>query len=164
MKAKTKIIILLLISILSVEVMRAQSHRFNLQPIDSLPCVVQDSAYLYFPGSHKVFDNLYAKLTTLLSKGQQRINVLHIGGSHVQAGYLSGRMRSNLVNRGHVLRLERHEAPAVTRIQLFDHLRDVFFLRAKFGEVDRHADGMQERCIPTLLMALLAIFLLCRAI
>lgn len=98
MKAKTKILILLLISILSVEVVKAQSHRFNLQPIDSLPCVVQDSAYLYFPRSHKVFDNLYAKLTALLSKGKQRINVLHIGGSHVQAGYLSGRMRSNLIS------------------------------------------------------------------
>lgn len=97
MKAKTKINILLFISILSVAIVRAQSHRFNLQPIDSLPCVVQDSAYLYFPGSHKVFDRFYTKLTALLSKGQQRINVLHIGGSHVQAGHFSGRMRSNLV-------------------------------------------------------------------
>lgn len=98
MKTKAKRYIILLICVLFATNMMAQKHRFNLQPIDSIPCVVQDSAFLYFPGSHTVFDKLYAKLTAMLSKGQQRVNVLHIGGSHVQAGHFSGRMRSNLIS------------------------------------------------------------------
>ena len=53
-------------------------------------------------------------------------------------------MGSNLVNLGHVLCLERNKAPAVTWIQLFNQLRDIFFLRAEFCKVNRHADGMQE--------------------
>lgn len=79
--------------------MGAQHYRLNLQPIvsDSL-CVVEDSAYLYFPLNHEVFAPFYNKLNNHLRHGSGRINILHIGGSHVQAGYLSGRIRSNLIS------------------------------------------------------------------
>lgn len=61
-------------------------------------CVKTDMAHMIFPGSHDTFDALYKKLAKHLATGTNRINVLHIGGSHVQAGYLSGRLRDNVSN------------------------------------------------------------------
>lgn len=77
----------------------AQRYRINLQtiPVDSL-CIVEDSAYLYFPHNHDGITPFYKKMASHLRRGTGRINILHIGGSHVQAGYLSGRMRDNLIS------------------------------------------------------------------
>ena len=98
MKNRAYVFILLFVCILPNVALQAQKHRFNRQPVDSLPCVVQDSAYLYFPKGRNGIAPFYRKLTRLLSLGKGRVNVLHIGGSHVQAGYLSGRMRSNFIS------------------------------------------------------------------
>jgi len=42
------------------------------------------------------FKMFFQKIDTLVEAGKGRINVLHIGASHVQAGVLSDRMRKNL--------------------------------------------------------------------
>lgn len=58
--------------------------------------VQMDSSRLLFPAGHDRFNTLYGKLLALSSDTPGSVRVLHIGGSHVQAGTLSGRMRSNL--------------------------------------------------------------------
>ncbi len=58
----------------------------------------QDS--LIFPGRHKRFDVLYRRLTDLFQTGRGRVNILHIGGSHVQAGFFSHRVRTNFSRLG----------------------------------------------------------------
>lgn len=59
----------------------------------------QDS--LSFPGTHQRFDALYHKFDKLFLKGKGRVNILHIGGSHVQAGYFSHRVRMNFAGMGY---------------------------------------------------------------
>lgn len=90
---------LLTIVLLSLLVTAAQGRRLRLNrapiPNDTL-CIVEDSAYLYFPKNHEAWQPFYDKLLYHLAHQSRRINILHIGGSHVQAGYLSGRMRHNL--------------------------------------------------------------------
>ncbi len=51
---------------------------------------------LKFPAGHELFDELYQGLTGLSKGKTETLRVMHIGGSHVQAGAFSGRMRKNL--------------------------------------------------------------------
>ena len=39
---------------------------------------------------------LYSKITKLVTKGEGQINIVHIGDSHIQADFFSGRMRERL--------------------------------------------------------------------
>ncbi len=77
----------------------AKGRHFRLArvpiPQDTL-CIKADRAHLVFPGNHDAFDLFYKKLAKLLVRGTNRINILHMGGSHVQAGYLTDRIRNNL--------------------------------------------------------------------
>lgn len=90
------ILLLLLVRDLSAQVMPQPL------PIDSIPCLHtyagQDT--LRFPGSHRRFAAFYRRLDTLFLTGRGKINVLHIGGSHVQAGYFSHRVRTNFAYMG----------------------------------------------------------------
>lgn len=52
--------------------------------------------HLDFPGGRGTFDTLYTRLNAVGTDPQAQLKVLHIGGSHVQAGHFSGRMRTNL--------------------------------------------------------------------
>ncbi|MFV0590733.1 MAG: GDSL-type esterase/lipase family protein [Draconibacterium sp.] len=74
------------------------------------PVVAQDEAYFYrvnpynfirydlnemhFPGKRTHIDRFYSKLETLITTGEGRVNIVHIGGSHIQAGTFSGQMRN----------------------------------------------------------------------
>ena len=48
-----------------------------------------------FTGDSARFMAFYQKLDTLIFKGKGQINIVHMGGSHVQAGTLSGQMRKD---------------------------------------------------------------------
>lgn len=66
-----------------------------------------DNNVLEFPGNKKGFENLFDRLDTLVTFGKGKINITHIGGSHVQAGMLSGRMRENLFSLADGIKGER---------------------------------------------------------
>ena len=69
----------------------------------------QDEAYLYrvnpynfirydlnqmhFPAERTGIERFYQKMEKLMNSGEGRINIVHIGGSHIQAGTFSGQMR-----------------------------------------------------------------------
>lgn len=55
-----------------------------------------DENVLRFPAGHELFDELYRNLTGLSTGRAETVRMMHIGGSHVQAGAFSGRMRKNL--------------------------------------------------------------------
>lgn len=71
-------------------------YDFALRTIDSLSFVHADVSDLSFPDNHANETVLYGKLTNMLKTGKGRVNILHIGGSHVQAGVLSNQIRMNL--------------------------------------------------------------------
>ncbi len=51
---------------------------------------------LVFPKGEAAFETLYKKLDTLVFEGRGKIRILHIGGSHIQADVISGRIRERL--------------------------------------------------------------------
>lgn len=70
-----------------------------LNPADNIPnysFVEYQKNQLQFPGGKSSFETFFQKLDTLTLFGEGKVNVLHIGGSHVQAGTLSNRMRENM--------------------------------------------------------------------
>ena len=60
-------------------------------PVEGLGCL--DSSRLYFPSGDQAFRLFFQRLDTLLREGTGQINILHIGGSHVQAGTFSHQVR-----------------------------------------------------------------------
>lgn len=54
---------------------------------------------IHFPsGDSTAFVRFFNKLDTLLFLGEGDVNIVHIGGSHVQSGTFSNRMRRNLLS------------------------------------------------------------------
>lgn len=87
--------ILFLLCLVCITPIDAAPDTVHVEPVGCLHIDAgQDS--LYFPGSRDRYQHFYAMLDTLLQTGQGNLNILHIGGSHVQAGDFSGRVRDNL--------------------------------------------------------------------
>ncbi|MCX7743152.1 MAG: GDSL-type esterase/lipase family protein [Flavobacteriales bacterium] len=53
---------------------------------------------LIFPSDSSDMQNFYKKLDQLIFQGKGKINIVHMGGSHVQADIISGRVRERLSN------------------------------------------------------------------
>jgi hypothetical protein len=71
------------------------AQQLNNQLLEKYPFLnTKDNRLEYF-GDSSAMMGFYKKLDTLLFKGQEQINIVHFGGSHVQAGTLSERMRQN---------------------------------------------------------------------
>ena len=57
-----------------------------------------DHNHLFYPGDSLSMERFFEKLDTLFFTGQGHVSIMHIGGSHVQAGVFSQQMRDNLLN------------------------------------------------------------------
>ena len=63
----------------------------NPVPIPDVPGIRLGENRLDFPGSHERFDSLLIRL----QDSNEHLNILHIGGSHVQAGFFPQRLREH---------------------------------------------------------------------
>ena len=74
----------------------------RMSNIPQVSCLHTDGGLdsLQFPGGHNQFYTLYIYIDSLLRTGKGRLNILHIGGSHVQGGMFTHRMRLNLDSLG----------------------------------------------------------------
>ena len=71
------------------------AQQLNNQLLEKYPFLnTKDNRIEYF-GDSSAMMGFYRKLDTLLFKGESEINIVHFGGSHVQAGTLSERMRQD---------------------------------------------------------------------
>ena len=61
-------------------------------------CVNYDANKLILKGDSNKLHYFFAKLDSLALLGDQKINIVHIGGSHIQAGVFPNRMRMNFSN------------------------------------------------------------------
>jgi len=52
-----------------------------------------DKNTIQFPGETYQFDSLWLKFDKLIKRGEGKINIVHFGGSHIQAGIYSGQAR-----------------------------------------------------------------------
>ncbi len=57
-----------------------------------------DKNRIEFPGDSLGFERLYLKMDSVLFQGRGNLRIMHIGGSHVQAGTLTKRLRNNLLS------------------------------------------------------------------
>ncbi len=63
--------------------------------LNEYPFLKLEDNRLEFKGDSAAFMRFYQKLDTLVFKGKGQVNIVHFGGSHVQAGTLSDRMRQD---------------------------------------------------------------------
>lgn len=67
-------------------------------PIDTLPFAHFEDNGLIFNRDSSTLLHFFEKLDQLTHSGEGNINILHMGGSHVQAGSLPHRIRQNLLH------------------------------------------------------------------
>ena len=63
--------------------------------VNDYPCINFEQNKLTVPGSDSLLIALYDRIDQIGAMGQGQISILHIGGSHVQAGIFSHRLREN---------------------------------------------------------------------
>ena len=77
----------------------AQARGLYANVDSSYRCVAYKEAGLHvFRNSKKVFSPVLKTLNNIITKNRGRINIWHVGGSHVQAGIFSHRVRRNFAN------------------------------------------------------------------
>ncbi|MBQ9463063.1 MAG: hypothetical protein IJU68_05330 [Bacteroidales bacterium] len=64
-------------------------------------CARTDSSFLRLPRSHERIDKFRSKLKACADSAHCSVTIWQIGGSHVQAGYFSTRIRHNFDSLGH---------------------------------------------------------------
>lgn len=84
-----------LLLLLSSQFLSAQPDSYLYQ-VNQYNFVRNDLNQLHHFGSDKYSQRFLQKLETLLSTGEGKINVVQIGGSHIQAGVFSGQIRNRL--------------------------------------------------------------------
>lgn len=72
---------------------------FVLKEIPKLPFINQKAAYIQYPdGDTTAYYRFFDKLDSLVYLKQGNVNILQIGGSHIQAGMMSNQMKRNLAS------------------------------------------------------------------
>tara|TARA_R110002050_G_scaffold33007_1_gene84422 strand:- start:2314 stop:3681 length:1368 start_codon:yes stop_codon:yes gene_type:complete len=114
---KAWVLIPILLSVLVLFTQNSGTHyeptfvpRPVLNPSEEIihyPFVDYDKNILQFPGETAGFERFFDKLDTLITYGKGKVNIMHIGGSHVQAGMLSGRIREDLFSMADGIKGER---------------------------------------------------------
>lgn len=76
-----------------------QAQELPLQrPILDLDFANFDRNHLIFPGDSVAMERFFQKMDSVVFFGEGNVNILHIGGSHVQAGFFTQQFRDNLLN------------------------------------------------------------------
>jgi hypothetical protein len=90
------------IKISMIVILTFASIQVNAQPtrakVNEAPYIFLEHNKLQVPGSQNSLNHFFAKMKDLAFYGQGQIQVLHIGGSHIQADIYSNRMRNHLSN------------------------------------------------------------------
>ncbi|MEA3496511.1 MAG: GDSL-type esterase/lipase family protein [Bacteroidota bacterium] len=91
---KMKYLYLFIIFVFSYLVINAQDYPLE---IDHYNYIHYDKNKIEFKGkSYENYLNLYKTLNSLALQGKGKINIVHIGDSHLQADYFSGELRKRL--------------------------------------------------------------------
>ena len=103
-----------------------------------------DRNQLQYPGDNLAMERFFDKLDTLFFEGKGHVNIMHIGGSHVQAGVFSQQMRDNLLNlypgitagRGLVFPFMKTNTPAsysISRTGEWEYCRNALPFETRMG-------------------------------
>ncbi len=73
----------------------------RLRPLPDYPFTHFNRNHLIFPsGDSTSMEFFFTKLDSVINEGKGNVSILHIGGSHVQAGTFTQQFRDNLLNIG----------------------------------------------------------------
>lgn len=68
------------------------------KPIDQYHFINIDSNKIIYPDNYNTLELFFRKLDKLIFFGKGQVNIVHIGGSHIQADIISHRFRTNLLS------------------------------------------------------------------
>ena len=71
-----------------------------LRPIDDLPFAHFERNHLIYGGDSVAMERFLQKMDSVVFLGEGNLSIMHIGGSHVQAGVLTQQFRDNLLSIG----------------------------------------------------------------
>lgn len=71
-----------------------------LKALPELGFASLDKNHIIFEGDSSSFDSFFAKLDSVCLRGEGRVNILHLGGSHVQGGTMTRQLRNDLLSMG----------------------------------------------------------------
>jgi len=91
--ARSLTLIILGIFMLLAEATFAQEEAYFYH-VNPYNFIRYDLNQMHFPGGRQNIDRFHQKLEQMLTTGEGRLNIVHIGGSHIQAGSFSGQMRT----------------------------------------------------------------------
>ncbi len=71
-----------------------------MRPIEDLEFAHFERNKLIFPGDSLAMERFFAKMDSVIFLGEGNVSIMHLGGSHVQAGVFTQQFRDNLLNIG----------------------------------------------------------------
>lgn len=75
----------------------------QLKTVQDCPFAHFERNQILYPGDSLAMERFFQKLDSVVNLGKGNVSILHIGGSHVQAGVLTERFRDNLLGIGNNL-------------------------------------------------------------
>lgn len=94
-KYKLPIFLLMQVCIGFFSIVHAQQ---TLKEIPSYPFLQPTLNHISYPDSLLTLDHFYKKMDTVIKTGKGKLNIVHIGGSHIQADIYSHQLRKNLIH------------------------------------------------------------------
>ncbi len=88
------------IGLLIAHLWLAAQHQPPMIAIDDRPFAHFERNHLVFPGNGEAMERFFQKLDSVVFLGEGNVSIMHIGGSHVQAGVLTQQFRDNLLSIG----------------------------------------------------------------
>lgn len=73
-------------------------HQPLLRPVPDYGFAHFDRNCIQYPGDSLAMERFFQKMDSIVFMGQGNVNIMHIGGSHVQAGVFTQQFRDNLLN------------------------------------------------------------------
>ena len=70
----------------------------TLKPMDPLPFARLERNHIRYPGDSLVLEGFFQKMDSVVFLGEGNVSIMHIGGSHVQAGVFTQQFRDNLLS------------------------------------------------------------------
>ena len=71
-----------------------------MKPIDNRSFAHFERNHLIYPGDSVAMERFFQKMDSVVFLGEGNVNIMHIGGSHVQAGVFTQQFRDNLLSIG----------------------------------------------------------------
>ena len=115
-----------------------------MKPIDNRSFAHFERNHLIYPGDSVAMERFFQKMDSVVFLGEGNVNIMHIGGSHVQAGVFSQQMRDNLLNlypgitagRGLVFPFMKTNTPAsysISRTGEWEYCRNALPFETRMG-------------------------------